>query len=860
MSVKGSVPDITACPLCKRPSLTVYRDPLSVKSKWLRCSSCRFSGDTIETFQRISRSPTLVEAIQTARKGGLCDVSGEKITPGSIQSYAEMYPQFRARVSEIWNKLSRGTVENPPPELIRYAQSKHLWQGWMTDPHKHLTQFLGGAERRTVDELFMSNFGKRALPKRGFGLVLAAAHQDVPGRICGITFMGSEADLYTPLASFKVNEPEGGLAMLDALDGAEKIVYALPRLDFAMQFQRLNFTNQDTPLKMVVYNDATREAWNAVNAERIIFWSDIIDWRLFKQAKRENGWISDHPRLLSAKRDVSIYVKGTTPEAMLGKMTAAAMPWARFLACWLTDKRRNPLDLRGTLSSVNLSDSEAKQVIDECPEKDRDALKQLLEDAVPKGPASVRIRGRTIVVRSDGWYSTGPGGDSLVTDAVVHLNDEAVDKGVGEVFWHGTITYRNSKVVFSGEPIRVIEKDPMGWLRDKLARVGLGYPRFDRSISKDFTNLVKSFSTNWKLIQITDRLGLNKSGDILFPCFSIRNGEIVIEQKQMPSGEAPALEVCPPTRRDVAAPEPVTIARASWFAAAAVYVSCLLQKHICPVYVTEGLLPRSGIAAFIESAGMMSRTYSGWTEEEGKELACLVGRFNYPVHLRVSTASFRKLPYDSYSTAFISTNRLTAASLCTQHDGIILRDAALKDGEEMPPFDDVLWYLADLQKRGFQFPDGSGLAGLLRDICQFMGQHLTQFDPAHAAIATGQMRVCQKAGDSLIELLVLLCLSGKLGVEYVNLQPCLEKACPPGLGRKAVCVDTENGVVYLPRAAIGRACDRADVPRPNLYNAEKDLSDRKLLVPNPLSDGILISTGLWNEAVKGGRSELNVAL
>jgi hypothetical protein len=854
------VPDITACPLCKRPSLTVYKDPLSAKSNWLRCGYCRFSGDTIELFQRISRSATLLEAIHMARKNGLCSASADKITPGNIQGYTETYPDFRGRVSDVWDKLSRGTVENPSPELIRYAQSKHLWHGWLTGPHRRLSRFMGGADRHKVDELFLANFNRRALPKRGFGVVLAAAYQDVPGRICGMTFMGVEEDLHVPLPPFKIESPEGGLAMLDSLDGVEKTVYAIPRLDFALQFHRLNFTNQEAPLKMVVYNDNTRDAWNAVNAERVIFWSDEIDWRLFKQAKRKDGWISDQPRLRVSKRNANIYTKDTSPEAMIGMLNVSAVPWARFLAGWLTDKQRSPADLQGTLSSLCLTDLEAQRVIDECPGKQRDDLKRLLDDTVIKGPESVYLNRQTIVVRPDGWYSTNKAGDSLVTDAIVRLSCEATDVGIGGVFWEGEIQYRDKRIAFAGEPFHEIDKDPRAWLQDKTARAGMGYPRFDKSWTKHFTNLVKSFSPEYRKTQVTDRLGLNDSGDILFPCFSMHDGNIMTQQKQAVLAGMPALALHPPVARVVTAPEPVTAARASWLAAAAAYVLCLTGKHKSPVYILEETLARSSILSFMDGAGMLSHTLAEWTTEGQQKLAYLTNRFNYPVHLRAPGNVFTKLLYASYSTSFVSTDRLIAASLCTQHDGIILRDAPLAAGEEMPPFDDVLWYLADLQKRKFKIDGGETMAALLKDMCWFLGNHLTQFDIAHRAVALGQIRVCQKAGDSLIELLALLCLSGKLGMEYVNLQPYLDQACPPSNSKKSVCMDPENGQVYLPRNTIIRSCDRAGIPRPDLQRAEKELFERKLLLPNPLSDGILIVSGPWEEAIKGCRRELNTGV
>jgi hypothetical protein len=506
-----------------------------------------------------------------------------------------------------------------------------------------------------------------------------------------------------------------------------------------------------------------------------------------------------------------------------------------------------------------MTDLDAQRVIEECPERLRDDLKRLLDNTGLKGPESVFIGGRKVLNRPDGWYSSSKAGDSLITDALVQLTCEATDSSMKNVFWYGEIKYGNNRIVFTGEPFHEIDKDPLTWLRDKTARTGLGYPRFDRSWARHFTNLVKSFSTGYRRALVTERLGLNDSGDLIFPCFVMHNGEIT-EQKQIPPSGMPALSIHPPVLRTMASPEPVTAARASWFAAAAAFVSRLLGKHDCPVYITEGTAARSGIMSFVDSADMLSRTFSRGTGDEQRELRQLMDQFGYPAHLRASNDILNKLLYENYSSAFLSTSRLAAASLCTKHDGIILRDAALKDGEEMPPFDDVLWYLADLQKRGFQLPEGSGLAGLLRDLCQFMCHYLPSFDTSHAAIATGQIRVCQKAGDSLIELLALLCLSAQLEVEYVDLQPCLDQACPPKAGKKAICVDSENSRVYLSRGAIGRACDRAGIPRPELHKAEKELSGRKLLLPNPLSDGILISTELWEGAIKGCRRELNTGV
>lgn len=852
------MPDITACPLCKQPSLTVYRDPRTRRSKWLRCSSCRFSGDTIETFQRISRSPSLAEAIYTAKKNGLCEASKEKFNPASIQTYVDTYPNYRNQISEIWDRLSRGTLENPSPELIRHAQRQHLWHGWLTGPHKRMTRFLGGAERRTVDDLFRSNFGKRILPKKGFGTVLAVPYQDVPGRICGMRFLGQETHLDVPLFPDKQDSPEGGLAMLDALDGAEKTVFAVSRLDFALQFHRLNFANRQTPLKMIAYNDETHTSWDAVNAERVVFWSDEIDWRLFRQAKRfENGWISAYPRLRESKKEIYIYTRDQTPEVTLNMIDTAAVPWPRFIAEWMTDKQRNPVELRATLSSLLFSSGEVERILAECPEKDRSDLRELFSETASRGPETIFIQNKQVAERADGWYSVTRDGDSLITDAVVKLTHEAVDTGMGDVYWYGSINYRKHQVIFTGEPYWKIDKDPLGWLQEKLARVGLGYPRFDKSWARNFTNLVKTFSEKQlQIVQVTDRLGLNKSGEIIFPGFSLKDGAVETRKNHLPMPDAPALDVKEPCTRDVGAPEPVTAARAAWYAAAAAYVTRLLNLTEQPVFITDGSI-RSGVSSFMESAGMCSRDLDRGNVEEKQSLLYFTRRYNYPVHLRAPSDVLAKLPYESYAPCFVSVQRLTAMSLCTQREGIVVRDAPLAEDEEMPPFDDVLWYLGYLQRQQFQLEErGAAITAVLRGFCRYMENYLTHFDSAHAGISTSRIRLCSP-GMSLIELLALLCLSGKMNPEYYPLDLCLQGGYAPSPGRKSVCVDTEGERIYLPRKGIAKVCDSVGIPRPDIFKAEKDLSERGLLLPNTISDGLLVSTELWNGVIRGCRSELN---
>jgi hypothetical protein len=141
-----------------------------------------------------------------------------------------------------------------------------------------------------------------------------------------------------------------------------------------------------------------------------------------------------------------------------------------------------------------------------------------------------------------------------------------------------------------------------------------------------------------------------------------------------------------------------------------------------------------------------------------------------------------------------------------------------------------------------------------------MSGYLSHFDEAHMGISVNRLRTCIQAGDSLIELLVLLCLSGKLGLEHYEMSRCLKGGFAPNLAHRAICLDVENSCVFLPKRPIVRVCDRFGIPRPDFFRAEKDLAARGLTRPNTIEDGLLVSSGVWEEAVKGCRSELNQSL
>jgi hypothetical protein len=105
--------------------------------------------------------------------------------------------------------------------------------------------------------------------------------------------------------------------------------------------------------------------------------------------------------------------------------------------------------------------------------------------------------------------------------------------------------------------------------------------------------------------------------------------------------------------------------------------------------------------------------------------------------------------------------------------------------------------------------------------------------------------------------MVLLCLSGKLEQSHVSLKAVQDGSSLVGPCQRGLGLDVENGCVYVPRQAVFRACGQAGLPRPDVFKAEKDLADRKLVLPSAISDGFLISAGLWDEVIRACRRELN---
>lgn len=816
----------------------------------MHCRGCDFSGDAIELYQKISRAPTLDEAIRQARRDGLCEGRGRDISHYEIEKYVEAYPSFRGKVKDIWNELSKTALESPSTELIRHAQNKHLWSGWMMGAHKRMTRFLGGGDGKEVSKLLSDQFGRRILPRKGYHTLMAVSYQDAPGRICSMNFIGEEATFYTPLSPFKSKTHEGGLSMLDTLDGIEKTVFATGALGTALQLQRTNFTSRHEPLKLVVYCDDTVNAWRSVNAERVIFWNPIIDWSLFKQVKRlENGWISDRPKLRS--EDPFHYDRRHSLEVIFGTMEAHAKPWPRFMAEWLTDPERKLSESVGTVRSADLDAGDREKILSACPDDRLEVLKRIFSEDPLSSIQPVTFHNQVLIEREDGWYQVTSVGESLITDATTRVMTETNSDGAGEVFWTGEIKYQKHRILFSGEPFHKVEKNPIKWLREKTSSAGLGYPRFNHVWAKHFTNLVKTFHRP-QVIQVSDRLGLNDEGVISFPNFAVCNGEIVPRSSNIFGPEDPAVNLNKPQPLTKGLKKPTTKADAVWAALCAAYVSTILTRKLpSATFVTGSHIGACVMGQFIPAAGMLSRDVIVASESEKESLLKAMNRFGYPLHLRIDKSALSKLPHKLYSRCFISTDWAAALAVCTHEPGLLIEDTFLDEDVAVPSFDEVLWYLADWQSRDpVQGQAPHPFVPIAHDFCRFVEEETGRWDATEVMEEVARIVRVPSPGDALLELMAHLCVIGVIATDYRDLTSKHSITRITRSERRPVLIDPDQRLVYIPRATIVRRCQSCDIPKPEFFRAEKDLGDRKKLSQGIASEGITLTLDVWEDTIR----------
>lgn len=499
ITVKGVTPEVTTCPFCGRDSFSILPDPIYIGPKWFHCAACRWSGDAVEAYKKLTNSEDLETAIEKAIVDGVCHIGRAEATPASINGYLKYYPDRRGKLNTMWGLFQAGMSYNPHPDVVHLLQRYTLWAGAGSAFQKRIQQILGAAVKYDIKKAFEQYYVKTTneLPSSfistGFRTCLIIPYYDTPGRICAFQFLGDgkKEEFLKTLGQPGSDNVEGGIAMLDLLDAYEKYVIAVDDPHLALQLHRRRFIEFDQPIKLVAYNRQTKAAWRSVNADKVVFWNNKISVKLFEQARRvANGYISTKHWYHTISGSLS--KSSQLPQSLLiSEVEKSARPWPEVFVQWVTEPDRTETEAIYAFEQLSFTPSEKDLIILAASEIERFKLETLM--GAHHRPRTVSVNGLNIMEKGGQWIVAQLKSEIPITEATIHIEEEIVYPKQGTSSLAGYIVHCGQRVQFTS-PTKLMQLNPAAWLTEVAHKAGLGTPRVDRRFARHLIDIAQAFA------------------------------------------------------------------------------------------------------------------------------------------------------------------------------------------------------------------------------------------------------------------------------------------------------------------------------------------------------------------------------
>lgn len=854
------MPEIEVCPFCKHKTLSVFSTAgHNTPGYWLYCSQCEWGGDTLEVYSRIRKIKDLTEASRAAVGEGLSEVSTDSLTDWAVSSYIRDFPGRRERNRKIWEKMRENLMGELSPVMMQRIQRENLWGGWKSRAHKGLCQFIGGGTAGEINDIF--NTMIPVLPKaEGYTSVLAIGYQDLPGRICAFHLQGPDQSKWhyvsDPRDYRSTVDDEGGLAMLESLSASEECVLAVGDVHLALQLHRLNFLDNDTPMKLVAFNSHTRAAWCAVNAQKVILWDNKVDWKLFDHARRvNNGHIYTG---MSYGSGAYTYLRDHTFYEITIKMKREALPWTRVFARWILDREVNEYSKREAVTSLNLSARDQERIFAELTsDNQRNAMKRYLTEV--RVVKSITINAKSITEKKSSWWlQLRAGEEECISDAPIRIDREVNDPVQGTTYLYGYVTFRNTKLPFCVNKTEIATKT-IAWIEKHVATAGLGLPNINYKWEKFLLPIAKHFSEPAVGICYASYGIQPNTGDVVMPRFKITKKEIIKDDFYIASKAVPGLSVPHPQGRNARPTDRVFPARSAWIACAAMLAANWVRfyhgANAIPVLAigSPGSIAHTAVTAFAKGMAMPTHTLGDAKRKTVEDLRAGLGTYNYPS--LVQTRSARLLAnYPAKNTDFIYfvADKLEGATMkAGGHWWTIEAPQLNLDPDILPPVDDLFTYLQDLQKRDFPVPMGcDGLDFIARDMCEWYGRAMGLNSEELYTSVSAYVKPTYSYTIALVDLIIAMKHHGHMHIEHSDIEAAIKKP-----KYNAVVIDDAANQVYMHRSRLNTALKGMDLPVIDMLHIANDANTlgyaQETAEPR---DGLTLSLEFWHQRVAAWKS------
>lgn len=868
INVKGITPEVTECPFCGRQGLTILLDPVEVGPKWLHCSACQWAGNILDAYGKIVRVADIPEAIKQAVREGKC-CNPQSVNPESIRSYIRGYPERRAELLSIWSQLTANVNGVPRPDVLRHLQKCGLWNGNGSRFQDRIARFVGAATKPEIKKIF-GNYYKRVdrhlmnrLPENGFQTALVIGYQDAPGRMCAFELIDQKGDRFLKtmpgvMPGTVDQPPEGGLATLDSIKPFEPVVIVSdPKVWLTLHVRQAQ--QFDAPLPILLYNAHTDLAWRSLTADKAVFWTNEINLDLFKQVRKVgSGCVVSAPWYFTETGNATVFAELPVP-LIMSELIKKARPWPEVFVDWVTDHERPEGEALQAFETLALTPNERDSILSVANHTQRHRLENFLGATVH--PRSVSVNGVTVLEHSGGWHVARLRGEESILDGIIHIDEELCDVVQGISYLRGSIRYRTKTIEFT-DPKHQIEKDPEDWLTRKTVRAALGSPHCNPKFAKQLLDIARAFSSP-RVRSISTQLGIQSDGSIVFPKFSLICGAVEESESYNPDPAMPMGGVMPPIRRVADTRDTTSLTRSVVIAGFCLMVSNWLEAHRGNPNRPIAVLGENGSVAWAavqHLVGIFGLPRLALGHKKGTDVSTFrkrVNRHNCPC-VADRQGSISAYPASSTDRVLIHVSAEEYRALrVSSSRWIALQGTPLRqENNPLPPVDDFIWYLADLQRRQYELPGTGELSGrLIEDFCAWYERYLDRDQRETCQQAVAAIQTSDRPG---LDLLRLAATMVRQGLVFSHFDPLEATQVKYGIKRlkvasrmTGVVIDLPQERVFVSHQAIMGTAGRIRVPMPDFDAATRDLASHGSLLENNLgTQGWMVPLGVWNDAIR----------
>ena len=548
-----ALPTKVLCPICNSHQLLIFPDNI-LDGQWHSCKSCGSHGDIIQLAAHCWKL-SIPATVKKMIAAGVI-LPKERSTNDYIQNYKTNHVDLPITLKETLDK-SFGNIQ---AQGVIDISRKYGWkiEGSSTWRKAGANRLVAGMHYSVLEALFWPNTYKsgsdvpgkyisnpsnsRIFVGRNWGDVLVIPYYDMPGRVCGITIIGRNADpdkdvLYKCTLKNR-DVKEAGLAGHPKVFSTKgDTVFGFRDHISGVRLQMRHMGMKTEPLPLVLWRDdgnrRSRFAWDMFGNRKIIICDTKFSPEALAQAITSDGYM-----VTVADIDYG------QPRETLQKLEENSKHWSDAFENFAETATTPELEEL----VYSLPRAMTRKIFDKISVGTKERLKSL---------SKFRSVGRVVVLgtrlieeREDSWYWTlekrrsraSHSSESLVADAVLRIDKVIYVSRSKKTYYQGRVKYLGTEYEFCVDRKKMTSK-PFAWMQGFLLTKGKGLLRYSAKWEQAGIELALLFKAAI-FVQGCDVVGWDDTTEMFhLPYYTISEGDAKRKEQATVVEDSPASHI-----------------------------------------------------------------------------------------------------------------------------------------------------------------------------------------------------------------------------------------------------------------------------------------------------------------------------